>query len=139
MGKLKHSAVVGRPEGEAADSEEQSLCWRRGRCDTALLGNMGKVMRSVVVRNLREALPRAGQAPREKAAPEINVCCHGQDAGDEVRWHVPSLTVLAPMHVPVFAENLHIALQSVREVVQVLVHRRGLCLELFRGYSNKGD
>ena len=52
---------------------------------------MGKVMRSVVVRNLREALPRAEQAPQEKAAPEINVCCHGQDAGDEVQWPTPPL------------------------------------------------
>ena len=53
---------------------------------------MGKMMRSVVVRNLREALPRGQQPPpQEKVAPEINVCCHGQDAGDEVRRHLPAL------------------------------------------------
>ena len=72
---------------------------RRGRCDTALLGNMGKLMRSVVVRNLREALPRGEQPPQERAAPEINVCCHGQDAGDEVQW--PTLRVLPLMRLPV--------------------------------------
>ncbi|CAL5229778.1 g13167 [Coccomyxa viridis] len=65
--------------------EKETLLYFRGRCDTELLGNMGKLMRSVVVRNLREALPRGDQGPAEKAAPEINVCCHGQDAGDEVR------------------------------------------------------
>ena len=43
-------------------------------------------MRSVVVRKLREGLPPGEEgAPREKIAPEINVCCHGQDAGAEVR------------------------------------------------------
>ncbi len=71
----------------------------RGRCDTELLGNMGKLMRSVVVRNLREALPRGDQGPAEKAAPEINVCCHGQDAGDEVGR--PALRALALLNVPV--------------------------------------
>ena len=58
----------------------------RGRCDAALPGNMGKLMRSTVVRNLREGMgpPGAGEAPQAQRAPEINVCCHGQDAGDEV-------------------------------------------------------
>lgn len=50
-------------------------------------------MRSVVVRNLREALPRGEQPPQETAAPEINVCCHGQDAGDEVWRHVLATSV----------------------------------------------
>ncbi len=58
----------------------------RGRCDTDIPGNMGKLMRSVVVRKLREGLPPGEEgAPQEKVAPEINVCCHGQDAGAEVR------------------------------------------------------
>ena len=58
----------------------------RGRCDAALPGNMGKLMRSTVVRNLREGMgpSGAGEAPQARKAPEINVCCHGQDAGDEV-------------------------------------------------------
>ena len=58
----------------------------RGRCDAALPGNMGKLMRSMVVRNLREGMkPQgAGEAPQAQKAPEINVCCHGQDAGNEV-------------------------------------------------------
>lgn len=61
-----------------------ALC--RGRCDTDIPGNMGKLMRSVVVRKLREGLPPGEEGtPREKIAPEINVCCHGQDAGTEVR------------------------------------------------------
>ena len=57
---------------------------------------MGKLMRTVVVRNLREGLPRAEQAQREVAAPEINVCCHGQEAGDEVCRRMSDLR----MHVP---------------------------------------
>ena len=67
----------------------------RGRCDAALPGNMGKLMRSTVVRNLRESVGpgRAGEAPQAQRAPEINVCCHGQDAGDEVALmrELPSL------------------------------------------------
>ena len=60
----------------------------RGRCDTELAGNMGKQMRRVVVRNLREGLPQGQNALRQRTAPEINVCCHGQDAGAEVGHHV---------------------------------------------------
>ena len=64
----------------------QGLVECRGRCDAALPGNMGKLMRSTVVRNLREGMEHqfAGEAPQAQQAPEINVCCHGQDAGDEV-------------------------------------------------------
>ena len=40
-----------------------------------------------MVRNLREGLPQGQNALRERTAPEINVCCHGQDAGDEVGHH----------------------------------------------------
>ena len=45
-------------------------------------------MRRVVVRNLREGLPQGQNALRERTAPEINVCCHGQDAGAEVGHRV---------------------------------------------------
>ncbi|CAL8469510.1 g9051 [Coccomyxa elongata] len=67
------------------DGEKESLLFFRGKCDPAIPSNMGKLMRSHVVRHLREGIA-AGQPPQgQRAAPEINVCCHGQAAGDEVR------------------------------------------------------
>ena len=82
----------------------------RGRCDTALPGNMGKLMRSTVVRSLREGMaPQgAGETPQAQRAPEINVCCHGQDAGDQVArtssssfqaWHAKLAVLTGMSHI----------------------------------------
>lgn len=82
---------------EAADECLYRVC--RGRCDPALPGNMGKLMRSVVVRNLREGLGAGtggGEVPHERTAPEINVCCHGQEAGDEVQRMAFSMSKQIP-------------------------------------------
>ena len=61
-------------------------------------------MRSVVVRKLREGLPPWEEgAPREKIAPEINVCCYGQDAGAEVRRsHLVHLIIRHQCHASCF-------------------------------------
>lgn len=61
----------------------------RGKCDPAIPSNMGKLMRSHMVRHLREGITAGQPPPGQRAAPEINVCCHGQAAGDEVlTWHI---------------------------------------------------
>ncbi len=66
----------------------------RGRCDPAIPGNAGKMMRSHIVRKLREASGAAAAAAAAAgaaastsgaAALEANVCCNGREAGDEVR------------------------------------------------------
>lgn len=69
----------------------------RGRCDPAIPGNAGKMMRSAIVRKLREAsaaaaaaaAAAAGGAAEEAAALEANVCCNGREAGDDVRLSRP--------------------------------------------------
>lgn len=61
----------------------------RGKCDPAIPQNMGKLMRNHVVRHLRENAAQGSHlsaaAAADRSAPEINVCCHGQEAGQEVR------------------------------------------------------
>jgi hypothetical protein len=44
--------------------------------------NMGKMMRNHVVRLLREDV---GKDPPADRPPEVNVCCHGREAADDVR------------------------------------------------------
>ncbi|EIE21518.1 hypothetical protein COCSUDRAFT_66927 [Coccomyxa subellipsoidea C-169] len=68
------------------DGEKESLLFFRGKCDPAIPSNMGKLMRSHVVRHLREGIAQGDQPPPTAGtAPEINVCCHGREAGDEVK------------------------------------------------------
>lgn len=74
--------------------------WGRGKCDPAVPGNMGKMMRSHIVRQLREGIDRDAPADRP---PEINACCHGTGAEENV--------TLSPW-LPIKASYLSLSLSS---------------------------
>ena len=73
------------------------LC--RGRCDPAIPSNMGKLMRSHIVRSLRQ---NNGPASMQAGVPEVNICCNGREAADEV-WLMANTAIAHAcmyQHVP---------------------------------------
>ena len=89
-------------------------------------------MRSVVVCNLWEGLLRAEQAPRTKAVPKTNVWLTGRTPAMRYGGICQLLHSLRLCMCLYLQNSLQPALQRVREVVQVLVYRRGLCLKVSR-------
>jgi hypothetical protein len=78
---------------------------------------MGKLMRSQVVRHLRESAAQTSHlsagAATERSAPEINVCCHGQEAGEGVRSCYKSLSMgSAHKHMEMFLNPSEFGMKS---------------------------
>lgn len=61
---------------------------RRGDCEPPVPANVGKYMRTRVVGSLRETQAEEGEPEahdfEEAPADDLNVCCHGRSAAEEV-------------------------------------------------------